>query len=181
VPTYDASDAEVSVYVRRDPNTLLASLGHDLEVAVREFTIDLEPEAQTVTARFEAESLEPVDAIDWETRERTEALSDGDREDISGSIADELLEVDRFPAIIFESTDVKATDEGWRVTGDLELHGQVHAIAFDAERQGGRAVADVTLDYTRWGIDQYSALLGALKVGPELVVTIDVPVGDHES
>jgi hypothetical protein len=178
VPIYDASDAGVSVYVRRDPNTLLASLGHDLEVAVREFTIDLKPEAQTVTARFEAGSLEPVDAIDWETRERTDALSDGDRADISGSISDELLEVDRFPAIIFESTDIESTEDGWRVTGELELHGQVHSITFDAERRGGRAVADITLEYTRWGIDQYSALLGALKVGPELVVAVDVPVSD---
>lgn len=177
---YDASEADVFVYVRRQSKTLLSPLGHDLKIGVGVHTVEIEGadgfESAAVRARFDAASLRPEAAIDWESREETGGLSRGDRRKIRRRISREVLEAERFPKIEFQSTSVESTREGWRLRGKLALHGVDREIEFEVERRDGRAVGEVTLDMTEFGIEPFTALLGSLKVHREVVVAVDVPL-----
>ncbi|MFB6263000.1 MAG: YceI family protein [Bradymonadaceae bacterium] len=175
MPTYDASDADVFIYVQRQTDTLLSSMGHDLKLRVGDFSIDVDAAAGEVSAEFDAASLEPVDAIKWESREETGELSDGDRHEIGQRIDTEVLDVGKYPTITFESTEVEETDDGWRVAGELDLHGELHDVEVEASRDADRLRAETVVDHTEWGVEPYSAMLGSLKVDPEVAVTVAVP------
>jgi hypothetical protein len=176
VVQFDSSDAEVSVYVKRETESLLSRLGHDIKIAVRSFSIDVDPESGTVEATFDPTSLEPVDAIKWESREPTEEMSDGDRHEIKQRIDDEVLDPDAHPRIRFEASGIELGDDGaWSGQGTLSLHGQSNPIDVECSVKAGYLHAEAVFDHTDFGIEQYSAMLGSLKVDPEVVVTVEVP------
>lgn len=177
---YDASNANFFVYARRKSDTMLASMGHDVKIRVEDFTIDADFEAGEVRARVAADSLDPVDAIIWESRQETGELSEGDRREISQRMSEEVLDAEDFPDIEFESSDVEETDDGWHVVGNLHLHGEQREVEFDAVRSGDRVQVETTIDHTDFSIEPYSAMLGSLEVDPEVVVTIEAPLPDDE-
>jgi len=176
---YDASNADLFVYVRRNPDTLLSSMGHDVKIRAEDFTVDADFETGEVSARVETDSLEPVDAIIWESRQETGELSEGDRREISQRISADVLESEEYPDIEFESTAIEETGEGWHVVGELDLHGERREIELDVARRGDRAHAETTFDQTDFGIEPYSAMLGSLEVHPEVVVAVEAPLPDR--
>jgi len=48
----------------------------------------------------------------------------------------DFFNVRQFPQITFTSTAVKATSDGYQVTGDLSLHGQTKSVTFNLELLG---------------------------------------------
>ena len=176
MPIYDPSNARICLFIQREAGTLLSSMGHDLELRVDDFSIDVDLDEGEVSATIDANSVEPVDAIKWEARERTEELSDGDRHEIKQRMSKKVLETDEFPDIEFESTRVESTDDGWTIEGVLDLHGRKHEIGFDAVRDDGKARVETTIDHTEFGIEPYSAMMGALKVAPEVIIVVEVPL-----
>jgi len=62
-----------------------------------------------------------------------------------------------------------------RIEGDLTLHGVTKAISVEAHYDGQLWNAKVTLDQREYGIKPFSAMLGALKVKPNVEVTLRVP------
>lgn len=176
--TYDARNADIFVFARRQSGTLLSRMGHDLKLQVSRFEIDADLSGGSVTAHIDAASLEPVDAIKWEDREETGELHDGDRHEIKQRLNKQILEVDDFPDIEFRSTRVEETNDGWRVTGDLELHGERHEVEFDVSRNDGQARVETVIDHTNYGIEPYSAMLGSLKVAPKLLVVVELSLDE---
>lgn len=172
---YDNSNADLNVYARRQSGTALGRMGHDLKFAVDAFDIDLDLDAGTMSARVDAASVVPVDSIIWESREETGELSDGDRREIKQRMSADIFELDEFPAIEFSADSLEETDEGWHVEGTIEMHGERAPVSFDAIRVGDRVRAEGTLDHTEVGIEPYSAMLGSLKVDPEVVVEFEGP------
>ena len=61
------------------------------------------------------------------------------------------------------------------IDGDLTLHGVTSPISVEARDDGERWNAEVTLDQRKFNIKPFSAMLGALKVKPEVTVHISVP------
>jgi len=176
---FDESDGEIFVYVRVQSGTLLSSLGHNLKIQVQEFSADAALEDDHIETHVDASSLEPIDSIDWESRQETGELSDANLQDIKQNIDQDVLQIERYPEIIFESSSIKQTDGGWQLTGQLTLHGEQNEITIDVEKKGPRAHAEAVIDQTEFGIEPYSALLGSLKVDPEVVVAIDAPLPDQ--
>ncbi|MFB6372853.1 MAG: YceI family protein [Bradymonadaceae bacterium] len=173
---YTPSNADMFVYVRRKSGTLLSSFGHDLKIRVGDFTIDADYQAGDVEAHVEADSLEPVASIDWETREETGELSKGDRRKITRNMKHEVVEVEEYPAIEFETTSVDSSNGGWWLEGPLGFNGEARDIEIRAIVEDRRVHAETTIDQTRFHIEPYSAMLGSLKVHPEVVVTVDAPL-----
>jgi polyisoprenoid-binding protein YceI len=150
-----------------------AAAGHNLVIQVTawEATLDAGADATQTSVMFAA------DATSLRVREGTggmQPLGDADKESIQESIDDEIL---KRTAIEFRSTAVQIADDGGRidVQGDLTLVGQTRSVAFDLEvGDDGRISGRTVITQSHWGIAPYSTLYGALKVGDEVEIVIDL-------
>ena len=67
------------------------------------------------------------------------------------------------------------TAEGYDITGNLTLHGVAKRIQMSARADAGQHVAEVTLHQPDFGITPFKAMLGTLKVKPDVRVRITLP------
>src|SRR3954468_1462542 len=151
----------------------LSALGHDLRLRASRFDIDVL--ADSVVARVDAGSLRVAAAM----RAGTPAegtLSEKDKAEIERNCAREVLEAHRHPEATFVSSEVKQTDGGWSVRGTLTIHGVPHEGTFDVQRKDGKAVARIDVDLRSFGMKPYSAMLGALRVKPQVLLVVEAPV-----
>lgn len=174
MPTYGPGAAHCEVLVFREG--LLSAVGHDLLLRVERLELRVEP-GPKVEASLDPASLRVVTAL-RDGRALPGALSAGDVRKIEEAIAREVLEARRFPAIRFVSTAVTPRGAEVHVDGRLELHGVTRPLALVARREGERLLAEVRLRQPDFGIKPYAALLGAIKVKPEVVVRLSLPAGD---
>ena len=156
---YDASSAEILVFTFKEG--LLSAVAHDLKLKATKFT--LEVEGTTAKLELDARSLRVVTAMKGGV-EATSAISASKFGEIEQSAADDVLEVKRFPFIEFVSTQVSQTE----VVGKLTLHGQSRDVR--GTRNGNSA--EFRLDQRTFGIKPFSAMLGALKVKPEVTIRV---------
>ena len=94
---------------------------------------------------------------------------------IHSNIESDVLESKKYPDIRFASTSVTPEGDGYRIVGDLTLHGRTKSISTVARRKNGRFEAEVKLHQPDFGIKPYSAMMGALKVQADVIVTVSVP------
>lgn len=162
--------SECRVFTYREG--LLSSLGHDLELVVTRFEARVDEGARAVDARFDAASLRVVRAL----RDGVETtLSERDRQTIEDNLRRHVLESARHPEIGYRSARVVDVDGGFDLDGRLTLHGTERPVAVSLRRAGDRYVGEVPLHQPDFGIRPYSALLGAIKVKPGVVVRLDFP------
>jgi polyisoprenoid-binding protein YceI len=98
----------------------------------------------------------------------------------------DFFDAAKYPTITFKSTKAEKTSSGWKVTGDLTMHGVTKPVVLDVEgptpemkdpwgnaRAGAQATTKV--DRQDFGISWNKALdAGGVTVGNEVSVTIDV-------
>jgi hypothetical protein len=172
VPHFDASSAECLVLTHKEG--LLSAVAHDLQIRVERFDLDVDEATLAVRARFDAASLRVVTAL-HEGAPRPEALDEGDKQKIEHSLVAEVLHATAYPSIVFASKSIEPTGEGYRIDGDLTLRGVTRTLSFAARPQGDRMVAEVQLHQPSFGIKPYSAMLGALKVKPDVTIRCSLP------
>jgi polyisoprenoid-binding protein YceI len=153
---------------------LLSSFGHDLELAVTRFDIRVDEVQRAVDASFDATSLRVVRAL-RDGAEVVDALSASDRRTIEDTLRSDVLEANRHREIRFQSSCVADVEDGFDVTGRLLLHGKECDVVIPLRRVEARYTADIRLHQPDFGIRPYTALLGALKVKPEVTVRISLP------
>jgi hypothetical protein len=171
----NAQRATCAVLVYREG--AFSAMGHDLKIEVPDFTLEVGPDlAIRATARTGSPRVVGVlrDGGAVDTREP----SASDRKDIERNIARDILEAEKFPQAAFRSTSVEAAGDRYRVVGNLDLHGVVKQISFTAERRGDRAVARITIHQPDFRIKPFRAMLGALRVKPDVVLEVSAPVGE---
>jgi hypothetical protein len=151
-------DCRVSVFV----DGMASSFGHDATLKVTSLSVDI-GEDDGITADFDAGSLRVINDI-----------SDSNRRDIERN-AEKTLEPRKYPKIQFRSVSVVRDGDRARVEGDLTLHGVTQQISLDAHDDGRQWNAKVVLDQRKFGIKPFSAMLGALKIKPNVEVNITVP------
>jgi polyisoprenoid-binding protein YceI len=128
------------------------------------------PAASSVEAEIEAAS------IDTRESQRDAHLRSAD-----------FLDVEKFPAITFRSTEVEPSGEGeWKVTGDLTIHGVTRAVVLNVEgplpegkdpwgnlRSGASATAKIKR--SDFGLTWNAALeTGGFLVGDELKIELEL-------
>jgi polyisoprenoid-binding protein YceI len=153
---------------------LLSAIAHDLEIRVTRFDVDVEASPLSVRARFDAASLQVVGAV-RDGAVQPGALSDADKRKIEHTIAAEVLHTAEHPDIVFTSSEVTPEGEGLRLIGELTLHGRARLITFRARPEGDGMVAEVRLHQPDFGIKPYTAMLGALKIKPDVTVRCSLP------
>lgn len=161
---YDARSARCSVFVYHEG--LLASVGHDLTFAVRELSIDVDWEARVVHARFDARSLHVVAPV----------LGARDQRTIEKHVMQDVLETGTYPFIEFTSSSAVPIEKGYAVEGRLALHGQGRTLSFTVATDTARATARVRVQQPDFGIRPFSAMLGTLRIKPEVDIEVDVPL-----
>ena len=174
--TLGPETARCEVLVFRDG--LLSAVAHDLLLRATGFELDLEPGASVVT-RVRAASLRVVTAL-RDGRELPGALRPRDVVDIEATIAGTVLRAARFPEIRFASSAIAAAPDGWQVEGALTLCGVTRALSTSVRRAEGRLVAEVVVHQPAFGIRPYRAMMGTLRVKPDVVVRMSVPAAAAE-
>lgn len=151
---------------------LLAGVAHDLELAVERFRVDWD--TARVSATFDLRSLRVLHAV-VAGRPAPDALSAHDRRTIERNIAEDVLGKSQHQEARFESSSVEHEGDGYVVHGTLTLAGVRADLSVPVRRDGSRYTAEVTLDQRRFGITPYSAMMGTLKLKPEVRVRVQVP------
>ena len=104
-------------------------------------------------------------------------LDEGDKSDIKKSMKDKVLGSSQ---ISFESKDVKVDDGSMNVSGDLSLAGSSNSISAPVTvGDDGTVRCTIKLSQSDYGIKQFKALMGALKVSDSVEVQIEakLPTG----
>lgn len=175
MPHFDANSASCRVYVRR--KGVLSAIGHDLEIGVTHFRIDIDvadpSAAPRIDAEFAADSLRVITAVDGRVP-RPQALSARDRATIDRHIAQDVLSAADHPNIGFRSTDVEQRANGFAIRGRLRLHGAERELTVRVERSGEQWFADATIHQPDFGIRPFRAFAGALKLEAEVSVRVEL-------
>ncbi|MEM9457087.1 MAG: YceI family protein [Myxococcota bacterium] len=153
---------------------VLSAIAHDLRIRVERFTIEIDDAAEQVEARFEAHSLR-VDCAMKGGHEARSPLREGQKRDIESNIVEQVLHARRYPTIVFRSAQIRGEGNERRISGTLTLHGVERPIEATARRADGRWTAEVSIHQPDFGIEPYSAMLGALKIQPVVRVRVSVP------
>ena len=167
-----AEGGEVRVFTFKEG--LLSAVAHDLELAVERFSLTWDDARTRVSATFDATSVRVLHPV-VHGRPSPGTLSARDLAKIEGNVASDVLRTRAHPEASFESSSVRAEGEGFLVRGTLTLVGRSAGIDAHVRREGARWVTEVVLDQTRWGITPYSAMMGTLKIKPEIRVRLSVP------
>jgi polyisoprenoid-binding protein YceI len=172
MPRFTGADADCRVFTFKEG--LLSAVAHDLEIRVQRFHVEWDDARTRVEGSWDPTSLRVLHALK-DGAPSPSSLSDRDKQKIESNIADEVLETRRFPDVRFTSSAIEADGEGWTVRGTLALHGATREITARVAREGDRWVSEVTLQQPDFGITPYRAMMGTLRVKPEVRVRIAVP------
>ncbi|MDQ3038041.1 MAG: YceI family protein [Myxococcota bacterium] len=172
MPRFTQDDAECRVFTFKEG--LLSAMAHDLEIEVARFSVEVDEGRTRVEGTWDPASLRVLHACK-DGAPSPGSLSDRDKKKIESNIASDVLEVSRWREIRFTSSAVEASGEALVVRGALELHGRRCEIEARVAREGDRWVTEVTLHQPDFGITPYSAMMGTLRIKPEVRVRIAVP------
>jgi polyisoprenoid-binding protein YceI len=173
VPRYDATNAELFVFTFKEG--LLSAIAHDLKIHVTRFSVEVNDARSSLELKADARSLKVQHALQAGAP-NPGALSDSDKQKIEKNITDDVLQSDKHPEIRFVSTAIAPAGDGFSITGNLTLHGITRSISVSTRAEGGRQVAEIPIHQPDYGIKPYSAMLGTLKIKPDLKVRLSVPL-----
>jgi hypothetical protein len=169
---YDATSAQCVVYSFKEG--LLSKLAHDLKHRVTRFSLRVDERTRAIEAEIDARSLR-VECVMKEGVESDNGLSDDDKKKIEGQIIDDVLNARKHPLIKFRSTAVLERPDALEIQGVLELNDHRRPVSTLARRVNGHYVAQLTINQPEYAIAPFSAMMGTLKIKPEVVVKIHVP------
>lgn len=169
---FDASNSTCRISTRREG--MLSAVGHDLEIGVGTYLIEVEEAPLRVRAQFDARSLRVLGAVEH-GRLRNDKLSQRDRDQIDRQIADSVLASHLFPHVEFVSTEVEPNPEGHSIRGELRLRGASRPLRLAARRVPAGFELQATIHQPDFGIKPFRALGGTLRVHADVRVHITTP------
>ncbi len=163
-------------HVFTEKEGLLSKVAHDLRIRVDSFEVSIEGEGdeRAVHATFDPRSLVVETAL-ASGRDNPGALSASDFRKIEDTIRKEVLHTRKHPKIEFRSTRVEDDGDDLRVTGELTLHGRTRELRLRVRDAGEAWETEATLHQPDFGIAPYKAMLGTLKIKPDVRVKLRVP------
>jgi polyisoprenoid-binding protein YceI len=175
--SYKIDASQSRFMVRAFAGGFLSAFAHDHNIAIRDFS----GEAQFTYGTVEPASLQLK--IKSASLAVTDKVSATDRQKIEGTMRDEVLEVGKYPEIVFRSTSVSATKTGdgqyqAKVAGDLTLHGVTRPLTITAQLEFGDAVlrarGGFSLKQSSYEIKPVSVAGGTVKVKDELRFNFEI-------
>jgi hypothetical protein len=150
---------------------VFSALGHDHEIAapIAGGTVDF------TSRRFELRCSAAEFGV------RYSGVSDKDRyESQKTMLWPDVLEVDRYPQIVFQSTAAEPAGAGfWTVSGELTLHGQTKPVTVHAHERDGHYIGTALLKQSEFGIKPIKVGGGTVRVKDEIRVEFDVQLAQE--
>ncbi|MGB3484952.1 MAG: YceI family protein [Mycobacterium sp.] len=101
---------------------------------------------------------------------------------VARSNALKTLSAKRFPHITFASTDIEATDTGYRITGELQICGRRHRHIVEVAVTGHKVSSRTEVRQSDFGIKPYSMMMGSLRVADTVTINFNASATDsHRS
>lgn len=170
--SYSAETAECCIYAYKEG--VLSAMAHDLRLRVTRFELMIDDEAPSVSGWFDTASLRVVSAMK-DGREAPDTLSRSHFPKIEANIVDDVLHPRKYPRAEFRSKVIETLHDRYSVRGALTLHGTTHDLTAMIDVDGDAWVAKVGLHQPDYGIRPFSAMLGTLRIKPEVHVVLRVP------
>jgi polyisoprenoid-binding protein YceI len=157
---------------------ILSAFGHSPRIAIRDFA----GEAQVAIAGMSIQEARLEIRVQANSLEVLDDMRDKDRKEIHRQMYDEVLEVDRFPEIVYECTRVSASGSGdnyWvALSGELTLHGVTRPLPISGKvvisGDSLRASGEFTVQQSDFEIAPVKVAGGALKLKDEVKCTFDI-------
>jgi YceI-like domain len=160
--THSIGPSNGSLKVKTGKEGAAAKMGHDLVIDVSSWEATIEGgDSPSIKLTADPSSLSVVEGSGG-----AKALSDKDKGDIKKSIDKKVLGSSQ---ITFTSSEV---DDG-RAKGDLSIAGQSSQISVPISVTGDKISGSLTLSQSDFGIKQFSAMMGALKVKDQVTVEFE--------
>ncbi len=154
-----------------------ARMGHDLTLLATRWSAAVsvnaeDPARSRVTATIDAGSLVVRDASGGPV-----GLSESQRGEVEEIIRTKVLLSERYPRIAFRSVAVEGTPRQASVAGNLTIRRRTRPVTLSVSVRGrgaARLTATTSIVQTSFGIEPYSALLGALRVKDVVDLAVEV-------
>ena len=149
---------------------VLSAAAHDLRFRLERFDVRLDGES--VEGELDLTSLK----LDGPVRDgtvRVDEYDTGKRAEVERAMHTEILHTANHPVARFSGRALPRGD-GFAVTGALELAGQSASLGFDVSSEEGRYRARIALRPSRWGLPQYKAMVGTIRLKDEVRVDLDL-------
>lgn len=151
---------------------LLSRVAHDLRLSLERHRVatdgsgveaELFPDSLVVEGAMRGGKLDPA------------LLGDADKREIGVNLREKVLRTSAHPSIELRADVVRA---GARIelAGTLRMLGKIVEVRFPVHERQGRWSGEVELVPSRWGIQPFKALLGAIKLQDRVVVCFDFPI-----
>jgi polyisoprenoid-binding protein YceI len=161
----DSNHSTFTIYVYK--TGILSGLGHNHEVEAPIESGEVRgSEDSSVELRIKSGELRVLDnEVSGDTRAKIQ----------STMLSAEVLDVDHFPEIHFQSTGVESigTDH-WVIHGNLDLHGQTHPISFEVAHKDGLYEGTAMLKQSEFGITPVKVAGGTVRVKDEIKVEFSI-------
>ncbi len=151
-----------SLKVKTGREGAAAKAGHDLVLGVNSWEATVQGgDSPSITLTADPGSIDVIDGSGG-----AKALSDKDRADIKKSITGKVLGSSQ---ISFRSSQV--TDSSAK--GDLSIAGSSSTVDVPLNVNGGSISGSIALSQSDFGVKQFKALMGALKVSDRVTVEFE--------
>ncbi len=163
----DTQASRVTVKVYRAG--IFGGLGDNHEIAAPITQGTLDESARKVTLRFDARQMRVLDPN----------LSPDKRAQVQERmLGPDVLDVQHFPEIVFESTEIRQEPGGrLAIAGLLHLHGKVHPVSGIASEAGSYR-GSFRLKQHDFGIKPISLAGGTVKVKDEVSIEFEIRAAD---
>ncbi len=160
--THTIGPSNGSLKVKTGKEGAAAKMGHDLVLGVNSWEATVEGgDSPSISLTADPGSVEVIEGSGG-----AKPLSDKDKGDIKKSITGKVLGSSQ---ITFKSSSV----EDGRAQGDLSIAGKSSSVSVPLQVGGGKISGSLTLSQKDFGIKQFSAMMGALKVKDQVTVEFE--------
>lgn len=160
--THSIGPSNGSLTVKTGKEGAAAKMGHDLVIGVNSWEATVEGgDSPSIKLTCDPSSLEVVSGSGG-----AKPLSDKDKGDIKKSVDKKILGSSQITFTSSEITDSSAK-------GDLSIAGSSSSVNVPLSVSGDTISGSLTLSQSEFGIKQFSAMMGALKVKDQVTVEFE--------
>jgi polyisoprenoid-binding protein YceI len=154
-----------------------AKLAHDLVLSPTSWrgTLNVDadnPAASGAELSIDARSIQILESVGG-----VMSLSDKDKGKIGKNMEEDVLQVNKFPELTFESTSVSGSAPNFNVAGNMTIRGTTRPVNVALTVNGTQVNARTSISQKDFGIKPFSAMMGAIKLRDDVdfELTVDLP------